>query len=47
MTNPFETKSQDKATWQDSAFGKGTDGPSTRTISWAADEIWIPSCEFP
>jgi flagellar motor switch protein FliN len=28
MTNPFETKSQDKATWQDSAFGKGTDGPS-------------------
>ena len=28
MTNPFETKSQDKATWQESAFGKGTDGPS-------------------
>ena len=28
MTNPFETKSQDKATWQDSAFGKGADGPS-------------------
>ncbi|ANY79440.1 flagellar motor switch protein FliN [Microvirga ossetica] len=30
MTNPFETKSQDKATWQDSAFGKGTDGPSNQ-----------------
>ena len=30
MTNPFETKSQDKATWQDSAFGKGTGGPSNQ-----------------
>ena len=28
MTNPFETKGQDKATWQDSAFGKGADGSS-------------------